>query len=168
MVNNAIEHSRGSTVTIRWFLANERAAFEVEDDGVGAYWTIRDERGPANDFEAVGELSKGKQTTLRDRHSGLGIFFTSRMASRFVLSAGQVVWTVDNEIPDIAMGWQDRARTGALVRCDIGLDTLVTPQDEYDERSDPKTRSFNKPTIVLSLFRRASFRAPRTNVFRHS
>ncbi len=157
IVNNAIDHSGGNTVAIRWFLDDERVAFEVEDDGVGAFTRIREEYGLADDFEAVAELSKGKQTTFRERHSGLGIFFTSRMVSRFALSAGHVIWTVDNEIPDVAMGWLDRTRVGTLVRCEIRFDTQVTPLAVYDERSDPETGRFNKTTISLSLVNSDSF-----------
>lgn len=153
MVNNAIDHSHGSSVTIQWFLDPERIAFEVSDDGVGAFSTIREEYGLSSDFEAIGELSKGKQTTDPKRHSGLGIFFTSRMVNRFVLSASQLSWIVDNEIADTALGWLDRPRKGTLVRCEIRRDTTVTPNQVFAERSDPETGRFDKTTIHVDLFR---------------
>jgi anti-sigma regulatory factor (Ser/Thr protein kinase) len=157
MVNNAIDHSGGRTVTVRWIMDPDRVTFEVEDDGVGAFATIREERGLASDFEAVGEISKGKQTTDPERHSGLGIFFTSRMVDRFVLSAGQLSWTVDHAIDDSALGWLDRARVGTLVRCEVRRDTTVTPKQVYDESSDPVTRRFNKTSIRVGLFREGDF-----------
>jgi anti-sigma regulatory factor (Ser/Thr protein kinase) len=157
MVNNAIDHSKGDFVTIRWILDSERIIFEVEDDGLGAFATLRDSRGLSSDFEAVGELSKGKQTTDPARHSGLGIFFTSRMVSRFVLSAGQLSWTVNNEIHDSALGWLDRPRRGTLVRCEIRRDTAMTPRQVYDERADPVSGRFNKTTIRVDLFREGDF-----------
>ncbi len=153
MVNNAIDHSHGSTVHVRWFVDPERIAFEVDDDGVGAFFEIREQHGLADDFEAIGELSKGKQTTDPEHHSGLGIFFTSRMVSRFVLTAGQLSWTVDNEIDDTAIGWLDLPRTGTLVRCEIRRDTTVTPSQVYAERLDPETGRFDKATIHVNLFR---------------
>ncbi len=153
MVNNAIDHSRGSTVVVRWFLKQDRIIFEVEDDGVGAFFTIREEHHLASDLEALGDLSKGKQTTDPDRHSGLGIFFTSRMVSRFVLSSGQISWTVDNEISDVAYGWLDKPRQGTLVRCEVRLDTSVTPQKVFTERSNPESGRFDKTTIHVDLFR---------------
>ena len=153
MVNNAIDHSRGTNVIVRWFLEPDRIAFEVEDDGVGAFTTIREERNLADDFEALGDLSKGKQTTDPDRHSGLGIFFTSRMVSRFVLSAGRISWVVDNEIDDVAWGWLDEPRTGTLVRCEIRRDTSVAPRDVYAELSNPETGRYDKTTIHVDLFK---------------
>jgi anti-sigma regulatory factor (Ser/Thr protein kinase) len=153
MVNNAIDHSRGNNVIVRWFLEPDRIAFEVEDDGVGAFTTIREERHLADDFEALGDLSKGKQTTDPDRHSGLGIFFTSRMVNRFVLSAGRISWVVDNEIDDVAWGWLDEPRTGTLVRCEISRDTAVAPRAVYAELSNPATGRFDKTTIHVNLFK---------------
>jgi hypothetical protein len=153
MVNNAIDHSRGTNVIVRWFLEPNRIVFEVEDDGVGAFATIREERNLADDFEALGDLSKGKQTTDPDRHSGLGIFFTSRMVTRFVLSAGQISWVVDNEIDDVAWGWLKKTRIGTLVRCEIRLDTTIAPRDVYAELSNPATGRYDKTTIHVDLFK---------------
>ncbi len=153
MVNNAIDHSRGSTVDVRWFVDPERIVFEIDDNGVGAFFDIRQQHNLADDFEAIGELSKGKQTTDPAHHSGLGIFFTSRMVSRFVLTAGQFSWIVDNEIDDTAIGWLDRPRTGTVVRCEIRRDTTVTPSQVYAERLDPETGRFDKTTIHVNLFR---------------
>jgi hypothetical protein len=157
MVNNAIDHSRGSTLDVRWFLSQERVAFEVEDNGIGAFASIRESRALADDYQAVGELSKGKQTTAPARHSGLGIFFTSRMVGRFVISANQLVWTVNNEIDDFAIGWLDKPRTGTLVRCEIRRDTPITPRDVYGSLSDPVSGRFNKTTIHVALFREGDF-----------
>ena len=153
MVNNAIDHSRGTNVIVRWFLDSDRITFEVEDDGVGAFTTIREQRNLANDFEALGDLSKGKQTTDPDRHSGLGIFFTTRMVNRFVLSAGQISWTVDHEIDDMAWGWLEESRTGTLVRCEVSRDTTVAPRDVYAKLSNPVTGRFDKTTIHVNLFK---------------
>jgi anti-sigma regulatory factor (Ser/Thr protein kinase) len=157
MVNNAIDHSKGSIVNVRWYLGQEQVAFEIEDDGVGAFASIRESRGLADDYQAVGELSKGKQTTDPAHHSGLGIFFTSRMVGNFSLSANQLVWTVSNEIDDYAIGWLDKPRTGTLVRCEIRRDTPITPQEVYDKLSDPVSSRFNKTTIQVGLFREGDF-----------
>jgi anti-sigma regulatory factor (Ser/Thr protein kinase) len=157
MVNNAIDHSKGNTVDVRWFLEKEQVAFEVEDDGIGAFASIRESRGLADDFQSVGELSKGKQTTDPARHSGLGIFFTSRMVNRFSISANQLVWTVDNEIDDYAIGWLDKPRTGTLVRCEVRRDTPMSPADVYAGLSDPDSNRFNRTTIHVALFREGDF-----------
>ena len=157
MVNNAIDHSKGSELRVRWFLREKLLAFEVEDDGIGAFKSLRESRGLANDFEAVGELSKGKQTTDPDRHSGLGIFLTSRLVDRFVLAANRLTWTVDNELEDSAIGWLEQARRGTVVRCEIRYDTTKTLPEVIGAFQDPVTRRLNKTSIRVELFRQGDF-----------
>jgi len=70
MLNNAIDHSGSGTVTITWWVTSDQWSFEVRDYGVGAYIKLRLGLRLASDFEAVQELSKGKRTTDRDRHTG--------------------------------------------------------------------------------------------------
>jgi hypothetical protein len=45
-------------------------------------------------------LFKGKQTTMPERHSGQGIFFTSRIADRFVLRSNRLESVIDNDRDD--------------------------------------------------------------------
>lgn len=157
MVNNAIDHSKGSELRVRWFLREKDLAFEVEDNGIGAFRSLRESRGLANEFEAVGELSKGRQTTDPDRHSGLGIFLTSRLVDRFIIAANRLVWTVDNDREDSAIGWLDRARRGTLVRCEIRYNTTKTLPEVTDALQDPVTRRLNKTSIRVDLFREGDF-----------
>jgi excisionase family DNA binding protein len=60
MLNNAIDHSKGSIVSVS-FWANEKVwAFEIQDDGVGAFSNVMKTFHLANEIEAVAELSKGR------------------------------------------------------------------------------------------------------------
>ena len=45
MVNNAIDHSKGTEVQVRWFIRENTLAFEIEDDGIGAFESLRESRG---------------------------------------------------------------------------------------------------------------------------
>jgi hypothetical protein len=157
MVNNAIDHSKGTEVQVRWFIRESILAFEIEDDGIGAFESLRESRGLKDDFEAVGELSKGKQTTDPARHSGLGIFLTSRLVNRFVLAANRLTWTVDNDLGDSAVGWLDRPRRGTVVRCDIRYNTTKTLPEVMESVQDPVTQRLNKTSIRIELFRQGDF-----------
>ena len=157
MVNNAIDHSKGTELQVRWILRQNGLAFEIEDDGIGAFASLRESRELKDDFEAVGELSKGKQTTDPVRHSGLGIFLTSRLVDRFVLTANHLSWTVDNDLGDSAVGWLDRARHGTLVRCEIRYDTAKTLPEVMGAMQDPVTQRLNKTSIRIDLFRQGDF-----------
>jgi anti-sigma regulatory factor (Ser/Thr protein kinase) len=153
MLNNAIDHSKGTEATVRWFIENpHRIAFEIEDDGIGVFQNIREERHLQSNFDSIGELSKGKQTTAPERHSGMGIFFSSRMASKFVLSSGQLVWTTDNERRDEAVGWLDKGRNGTLVRVEVSGATTTVMAEVFGAFSHPTTRGFSKTDIRVPLF----------------
>ncbi len=157
MVNNAIDHSQGTELQVRWFLGETLISFEIEDDGIGAFESLRESRDLKSDFEAVGELSKGKQTTDPIRHSGLGIFLTSRLVDRFVLAANSLTWTVDNDIGDSAVGRLDRPKQGTLVRCDIDLLTMKSLPEVMEAQQDPVTQRLDKTSIRVELFRQGDF-----------
>ncbi len=100
MLNNAIDHSRAPQVEITVKLAYGLFLFAIRDRGIGALNNIRKTFHLANDFEAAEHLFKGKQTTMPERHSGQGIFFTSRIADRFALRSNRLEVTVDNDRDD--------------------------------------------------------------------
>jgi hypothetical protein len=166
MVNNAIDHSKGSTLDVHWYLASSHIAFEVVDDGIGAFTSMRVSRHLSSDFDAIGEIAKGKQTTAPDAHSGLGIYFTSRMADRFVLSSGSLSWIVDHRIDDSAIEWLDTPRRGTLVRCEFDADTVRTPIEAFHSMSVPDRPGVQRSTIRVSLFQRGDNFISRTEAKR--
>jgi hypothetical protein len=127
MLNNAIDHSGSDTVTITWWVTSDQWSFEVRDYGVGAYIKLRSGLRLASDFEAVQELSKGKRTTDRDRHTGEGIFFTSKAVDMFRLTSSGVRWTVDNLRHDVALGLvPDFSGTSVICQIDPQSDRDLT------------------------------------------
>jgi anti-sigma regulatory factor (Ser/Thr protein kinase) len=157
MVNNALEHSKGSELTVRWILSDERITFEVEDDGIGVFASLRQSRHLTDDFQAIGELSKGKQTTDPDHHTGLGIFLTSRLVDRFVLSSGHFSWTVDRDRDDFSIAELDQARRGTLVHCEVRRNTTLTLNDVVAAQSDPVTHKLDRTTLHVRLFEQGDF-----------
>jgi hypothetical protein len=157
MVNNAIDHSGGNTLTVRWFVNSKMIAFEVEDDGIGAFRNMRESRNLESDFDAIGEIAKGKQTSAPSQHSGLGIYFSSRMVSEFLLISGHLTWIVDNRRDDEAIGWLADERIGTRVRCEVDANTTLTPQAAFDTLTGPGAIGSNKTTIRLSLFQEDDF-----------
>jgi len=104
IVNNAIDHSGATEVEISVRLQGSIVELEVIDRGVGVFRHIRDRLGLDSELEALQELSKGKTTTMPDRHSGEGIFFSSKASSRFEIASGALRWVVDSRRADMAVG----------------------------------------------------------------
>lgn len=119
LVNNAIDHSGSPTVTVSVERAGPHVALTVVDDGIGVFANVRAGRGLDDELHAVQLLSKGKTTTMPDRHSGEGLFFTSKAADLFVLESGRTRWLVDNLRGDHAIERVDPPRQGTLARFEV-------------------------------------------------
>jgi anti-sigma regulatory factor (Ser/Thr protein kinase) len=87
LLNNAIDHSGGSEVTVSMRQTATQMQLLVSDNGCGVFGRIAKHFDIHEPRLAMLELSKGKLTSLPDRHSGHGLFFTSRLADVFDLHA---------------------------------------------------------------------------------
>lgn len=103
MLNNAIDHAQSEDVTVALEVDGGGATFTVSDRGIGAFASIQRHEALSTPLEALQELSKGRVTTMPERHTGEGIFFTSKAVELFVLAANGVEWTVDNGRDDQAV-----------------------------------------------------------------
>ncbi|MGO9310389.1 MAG: STAS-like domain-containing protein [Spirochaetia bacterium] len=90
MLNNAIDHSKASTCRVEAALRSRTLSISIRDTGVGAFESIRRRLRLPDEAQAVGELLKGKATSRPERHSGEGIFFTSKACDRFVLRSHRI------------------------------------------------------------------------------
>jgi anti-sigma regulatory factor (Ser/Thr protein kinase) len=104
MLNNAIDHSRAESCRVSMELDETAASFRVRDRGAGVFATIVDKLELEDEHEAMVELVKGRTTTMPEAHTGEGLFFTARVADRFVLRSHR-----------IELEW-DRARDDVFVR----------------------------------------------------
>lgn len=150
MVNNAIDHSGGSQVHIRLIDRPATLVTEIEDDGEGVFQHVQSARHLQSPMEAVQDLSKGKVTTDPERHTGQGIFFTSRAVESFTLESGTLRWIVNNAVEDVALG-QIARRRGTLVRAELAYATARSLKDVFDAYSDDNF-AFSKTRTWIRLF----------------
>lgn len=101
MLNNAIEHSKSSTIEVEVRREDHEILFVVKDSGIGVFRNVMHERHLRSELESIQDLMKGKTTTQPQAHSGEGIFFTSKIADVFVLESFNHRLRVDNTIGDI-------------------------------------------------------------------
>ena len=80
LVNNAIDHSGGTCVTVSMRQTPSHLQLLVSDDGCGLFARIDTCFGIDDPALATLELSKGKLSSQPERHSGRGLFFTARLA----------------------------------------------------------------------------------------
>jgi len=116
MVNNAIEHSGGTTVSVSLSQVDDSLRVIIQDDGVGAFARMAEGFGYASPEAAIIDVTKGKRTTFPKRHSGEGIFFTSKAVDVFELSANGFRVLFDNLADDIALGQASGVGTAVVLR----------------------------------------------------
>ncbi|QDU65317.1 STAS-like domain-containing protein [Engelhardtia mirabilis] len=121
----------------------------IRDDGIGAFESARRDLHLGGALDALHELSKGKVTTMAERHSGEGLFFRSKAVDYFELRANGLVWVVDNLRDDQTVR-QEAERPGTDVRLRLAADT----QRELAELFDRYTTDFefDRTRCVLRLF----------------
>jgi len=103
LVNNAIDHAYARRVSVSLDIQSTSVALDVVDDGIGAFASVQAGRGLASPLEAAAEITKGKVTTMPERHSGEGVFFTSKAVDHFAMSANGVELVIDNSIDDLTI-----------------------------------------------------------------
>ncbi len=94
ILNNAIDHSKTGRGNITARLEAGSISFIIRDNGIGVFQSIASKYGLEDEQAAMVELIKGKTTTMPEAHTGEGIFFTSKVADRFLLRSHhiQVEW----------------------------------------------------------------------------
>ncbi len=156
MVNNAIDHSAGKHVTVTMEVDGKNLHIFVRDDGVGVFRKITRALGLPDERLALLELSKGKLTTDPTRHSGEGIFFTSRIFDRFQIVSGGLVFDHDGARDQDRLDESDDGSgvAGTSVAMQIALDSERTPKQVFDEYSSgPDDYDFARTVVPVRLAR---------------
>lgn len=93
MLNNVISHSNSKKVFMSVEYNPIRIEINIGDYGIGIFKKIKNDLGLNDEHHAILELSKGKLTTDPERHSGEGIFFTSRIFDKFSILSGKLFFS---------------------------------------------------------------------------
>ena len=101
ILNNAIEHSLSAQCSVRGGFDSYNFYFRIRDFGIGVFYSIFNKLDLTNENAAVGELIKGKTTTMAEKHTGEGIFFTSKAADRLSLRSHKTDLFFDNLNDDV-------------------------------------------------------------------
>jgi anti-sigma regulatory factor (Ser/Thr protein kinase) len=157
VLNNAVEHSAGASVVVEVdFAPHRRTVASVRDDGVGVFHRLCTDFGFASPQEAIVQLEKGKLTSDPVRHSGEGLFFSSKAVTRFRLESNRVAWVVDGPANDSGIAASSVAR-GTLVTLEIERGRTPRLADLFARYTDTETLKFTRTraTVKLGLLGRA-------------
>lgn len=135
ILNNAIEHSRGMNIRIIVYSNILFGRVVIVDDGVGVFQTLLEYMAghgwdhPCAD-DALLELYKGKFTSDADRHSGEGIFFSSKVMDEFIIWSDNRVYKCGYGIGTETIEHRLLAYSSRMRR--IGTMVMMTIENETD------------------------------------
>jgi anti-sigma regulatory factor (Ser/Thr protein kinase) len=150
MINNAIDHSGSQDVQVRVHLNALWAEVLVADAGEGIFVKIQRALNLHDPREAILELAKGKLTTAPERHTGEGIFFTSRALDFFEIESHHLRFSHAPRADD-AIAEQAADTPGTRVRMRLANQSPRVLREVFDAFTDPEEFSFNKTVVPLRL-----------------
>lgn len=152
MLNNAIDHSNADEIVVVAERFGKQVSFDISDNGIGIFQNIKEKKGLHSILEAIQDLLKGKQTTAPEAHSGEGIFFTSRVADRFVIYGSGHKLIFDNILDDVFLS-TNPSRKGTRVHFELSLGSDKNIADIFGKYSNPETYKFDKTEIRVELYK---------------
>ncbi|MDD2701532.1 MAG: DUF4325 domain-containing protein [Sideroxydans sp.] len=150
MVNNAIDHSGSDKIKV-WCARNALyTQVWVSDDGEGIFNKIQKALQLYDPREAILELAKGKFTTDPERHSGEGIFFSSKVFDLFDIRSGSLHFMHDDGRDDLLIERPMNA-PGTLVVMRLQNDSQRTTKEVFDKFAAPEEYTFAKTIVPVKL-----------------
>ena len=151
ILNNAIEHSKSPKIEIQMQRNAAGVVFDVRDWGVGIFNNIKKKKKLKNEFEAIQDLLKGKQTTSPKKHTGEGIFFTSKVGDMLTIQSSRKKLIFNNILDDIFIK-EAKKTIGTKVNFRVVLKSKRNLSGVFRKYSD-KAFSFAKTETKVSLYK---------------
>jgi anti-sigma regulatory factor (Ser/Thr protein kinase) len=151
MFNNAIDHSQGSLIRVEIRGTAATTEMVVSDDGVGIFRKIQSRLGLLDERHAILELSKGKLTTDPTRHSGEGIFFTSRMFDSFDILSGGVSFSHTSGEENDWIRDNAQSATGTTVWMRLRNRSTRTTKKIFDQYVSGEDYDFSRTVVPVVL-----------------
>ncbi|MDQ6717842.1 MAG: DUF4325 domain-containing protein [Gemmatimonadota bacterium] len=149
ILNNAIDHSGASTARVLIQVSPVHIRLSIHDEGIGIFKKIAVALSLEDEHLAILELAKGKLTTDPARHSGEGIFFTSRAMDTFDILSGKLRFVHSIRGYDFLV---DDSSDIAGTYVEMNLDSRSTRnlREVFDEYADTEG-GFTKTIVPVEL-----------------
>lgn len=152
MFNNAMDHSEGTQITVMIAKTAIDTQMAIADNGIGIFQKIQKSLSLLDARHALLELSKGKLTTDPRRHSGEGIFFTSRMFDSFDIHSGGICYSHEFGKPeDWLLERPPIDGVGTAVFMKLNNHTSRTTTKIFDMFASGEDYGFNKTVVPVKL-----------------
>jgi anti-sigma regulatory factor (Ser/Thr protein kinase)/biotin operon repressor len=151
MLNNAIEHSHAEECAVEVTLSPRDVIVVIRDRGVGVFRSVADRYRLQAEEDSVGELLKGKATSMPERHSGQGIFFTSKACDRLELRSHRIELLFNTRAGDVVVNLR-RALAGTAVTLVVSRSARRKIADIFSEYAPEEyDLQFEKTRVLVRL-----------------
>ena len=153
MLNNVIDHSESEEALVHLSRTATNLTINVIDAGVGIFKKIQAEFDLHDPRHALLELSKGKLTTDEARHTGEGIFYTSRMFDKFTIVSGTLCFIRENDEDDWLIETSEgESLQGTIIRLEIKTKTQRTSLEVFEKfAAGEDDLDFSRTHVPLQL-----------------
>jgi DNA-binding MarR family transcriptional regulator len=152
MLNNAIDHSESEKCLVEVKIGPYDIEIMIRDYGIGIFYSIHTKLKLDDETEAVGALLKGKTTTMKERHSGEGIFFTSKALGISAFRSHNTNLIFDNTHNDIYVR-QEKFIRGTEVRLQIGINSQKNLSTIFNQFAPAEYGyAFQKTKVHIKLY----------------
>jgi anti-sigma regulatory factor (Ser/Thr protein kinase)/biotin operon repressor len=153
MFNNAIDHSSGKSIYVSISKTAITTEILIRDDGVGIFKKIQTALNLLDERHAILELAKGKLTTDPKRHTGEGIFFSSRMFNEFDILSGGLFFSHKFSDKHDWLLERDRFQSGTAVWMKLNNHTSRTAAKVFGHYTSGDDFGFTKTVVPVDLAR---------------
>lgn len=153
MIRNVFDHAESQDVIYDITRNAMRVKLRVLDKGVGIFNKIQRDFDLNDPRHALLELSKGKLTSDPQRHSGEGVFFTSRMFDTFRILSEPLYYSRESvEGSDWLIEVHESEQRGTYIVMEISPYSERTVQGVFDEyASNQDDLGFTKTHVPIQL-----------------
>ncbi|MBE7025366.1 MAG: DUF4325 domain-containing protein [Ruminococcaceae bacterium] len=153
MINNVIDHSQAERAVVIVSRNHFETVVTIADDGIGIFEKIKNHFNLDSYDDAVCELFKGKLTTDETRHSGEGIFFSSKIMDGFLIASSGKLFTVnkydDSRTLDLPEFSNEK---GTVVIMALSNHSKKQAKEIFDEYSDEDSRFVKTKLPLKNIF----------------
>lgn len=150
MYNNAIDHSGGTTIYTQIEVKDGNIEIIIMDNGIGIFKKIQDSLKLDLVRESLLHLSKGKFTTDPSKHTGEGIFFTSRIFDWFSILSSDLYYNFEDQDWLLSREKTETFGKGTLIKMIISKNSKKTTKEIMDKYTDEEF-GFSKTIVAVAL-----------------
>jgi anti-sigma regulatory factor (Ser/Thr protein kinase) len=150
MINNVIDHSESQAFSVGVTFFLDLITISILDKGIGIFRKIQRELDLDDLRHAILELSKGKLTTDPARHTGEGIFFTSRAFDSFSILSGSMFFGHTEKTNDWLLERKE-STPGTSIFMEISPISQRILREVFDQYTSDEHFGFSKTHVPVFL-----------------